>query len=40
MVNDLKQRLVSRLKQIGAYDVRIADPRVGFEHALPGRHHL
>ena len=40
MANDLKQRLVSRLKRIGAYDVRIADPNVGFEHALPGRHPL
>jgi len=28
------------LKQIGAYDVRIADPTVGFEHALEDRHPL
>lgn len=35
MTNGLKRRLVSRLKQVGAYDVRIADPRVGFEYLLP-----
>jgi len=37
MVNSLKKGLVNRLKWIGAYDVRIADPRVGFEPLLPGR---
>jgi epoxyqueuosine reductase QueG len=40
MENGLKQRLVNRLKQAGAYDVRVADPNVGFEHALEGRHPL
>jgi len=40
MAGDLKQGLVNRLRQVGAYDVRIADPRVGFEHALPGRRPL
>ena len=38
MTSDLKQRLVNHLKQIGAYDVRIADPQVRYEHALPGQH--
>ncbi len=40
MENGLKQRLVSRLKQAGAYDVRVADPNVGFEHALEDLHPL
>ena len=40
MTNDLKQRLVDRMKQVGAYDVRIADPNVGFEHSLKGMHPL
>jgi epoxyqueuosine reductase QueG len=40
MANDLKQRLGDRLKQVGAYDVRVADPNVGFEHSLPGKHPL
>jgi len=40
MNNSLKPGLIGRLKQVGAYDVRIADPKVGFEHALPRRHPL
>jgi epoxyqueuosine reductase QueG len=36
----LKQGLLDRLKQVGAFDVRIADPSVGYEHALQGRHPL
>jgi epoxyqueuosine reductase QueG len=40
MIDDLKQNLVNRLKQAGAYDARIADPHVGFEHALPKQHPL
>lgn len=40
MASDLKQGLVNHLKQVGAYDVRIADPSVGFEHAIEGRHPL
>lgn len=40
MVSDLKQGLVNRLKQVGAYDVRVADPNIGFEQALPGKHPL
>ena len=40
MENGLKQRLVNRLKQAGAYTVRVADPHVGFEHALEGKHPL
>jgi len=38
MVDDLKNDLVNYLKQIGAYDVRVADPNIGYEHVLPGRH--
>ena len=40
MSNDLKQSLVNRLKRVGAYGARVADPHVGYEHALPGRHPL
>jgi len=40
MAGDLKERLVDRLKQLGAYDVRVADPKVGFEHSLKGMHPL
>ena len=40
MASDLKHGLVNRLKQAGAYDVRVADPNVGFQHALPGKHPL
>ena len=40
MITDLKTGLVEHLKQAGAYDVRIADPRRGFEHAEEGRHPL
>jgi epoxyqueuosine reductase QueG len=40
MSEDLKQDLVDRLKQVGAFDVRVADPKIGFEHALPGKHPL
>ncbi len=40
MSHELKVQLINRLKQSGAYDVRIADPRNGFEHALPGQHPL
>ncbi len=32
MVKDLKVALVERLKQVGVYEARVADPRVGFEH--------
>ena len=39
-MQDLKQVLVWGLRQAGAYDARVADPRQGFEHALPGRHPL
>lgn len=38
--NSFKARLVNHLKQAGAYDVRVADPHQGFEHAEPGRHPL
>ena len=40
MVKDLKAALVDRLKQVGAYEARVADPRVGFEHTLEGKHPL
>jgi len=40
MNSDIKQDLVSCLKQAGAYEVRVANPAVGFEHAIPGRHPL
>jgi len=36
----LKTDLVDRLKQVGAFDVRVADPRKGFEKALPKQHPL
>jgi len=37
---DFKTGLIAEMRRNGAYDVRIADPRKGFEHALPGRHPL
>lgn len=40
MEQELKERLIDRLKQVGAFDIRIADPRIGFEHSLPERHPL
>ncbi|HHH76574.1 MAG TPA: epoxyqueuosine reductase [Phycisphaerae bacterium] len=38
MTDSLKTELISSLKQAGAYDIRIANPDVGFAHALEGRH--
>ncbi|MDP2920272.1 MAG: hypothetical protein Q8O43_08660, partial [Dehalococcoidia bacterium] len=40
MTDSLKQRLSNRLRQIGALEVRISDPHIGWEHALPGQHPL
>jgi epoxyqueuosine reductase QueG len=40
MKKDLKTLLVKRLRQVGAYDVRIADPKCGFDKAISGRHPL
>ncbi len=40
MASGLKVGLTSRLREVGAFDVKIADPRRGYEHALPGRHPL
>ncbi len=40
MVDTLKSGLVNRLKQVGAFNVRIADPRMGYDKALPKRHPL
>jgi epoxyqueuosine reductase QueG len=36
----IKQDLTEYIKEHGAYDVRVADPHRGFEHAIPGRHPL
>jgi ferredoxin len=38
MSDSLKDDLIGCLKWAGAYDVRVADPAVGFEHAQEGRH--
>lgn len=40
MEKDLKTALLERLRQVGAYDARVANPHVGFEHALEGKHPL
>lgn len=40
MAKDLKNSLVNRLKQVGAYEVRVGNPHVGFENALEGKHPL
>lgn len=40
MTQEFKKGLIKRLKQTGAFDVRIADPKQGFEHSLPGYHPL
>jgi epoxyqueuosine reductase QueG len=40
MTNNLKHALVNLLTEAGAYQVGIADPRVGFEHAPEGCHPL
>jgi ferredoxin len=40
MVANLKQDLVAHLLRVGAYDVRIASPSIGFEHSLPSQHPL
>ena len=40
MNSELKRDLVEVMKHNGAYDVRIADPHVGFEHSPEGRHPL
>jgi ferredoxin len=37
---DLKPGLIAEMKRVGAYDVRVADPHQGFEHAPQGRHPL
>lgn len=36
MSKAVKRGLVERMKQVGAYDVKIADPRRGFEHGIEG----
>jgi epoxyqueuosine reductase QueG len=40
MSRTLKEELVNRLRQVGAYDVRIANPATGFEHAIADQHPL
>ena len=40
MEKDLKTALVDRLKQVGAFDVKVADPHIGFKHAMEGKHPL
>ena len=40
MSDKLKSSLVTELKRAGAYDVKIADPYTGFEHAPAERHPL
>ena len=40
MSNNLKTSLIAELKTAGAYEVKVADPRIGFEHAPQGRHPL
>jgi ferredoxin len=37
---ELKHGLIAEMKRVGAYDVRVADPHQGFEHAPEGRHPL
>ncbi len=38
MEHELKDELIGEMKRVGAYDVRVADPHKGFEHAPKGRH--
>ena len=40
MADGIKQKLVDRLKEVGAYTVGVADPTVGFEYSEEGRHPL
>lgn len=40
MSQGLKADIVERLKQVGACDVRIANPRIGFEHGLQAQQPL
>ncbi|MCL5959003.1 MAG: hypothetical protein M1358_06725, partial [Chloroflexi bacterium] len=40
MVDTLKTTLIARAKHAGAYEAKVADPRVGFEHGIPGRRPL
>jgi hypothetical protein len=40
MQPELKAELIAEMKRVGAYDVGIADPHQGFEHAPAGRHPL
>jgi hypothetical protein len=40
MLPELKEGLITEMKRVGAYDVGIADPERGFDHAPEGRHPL
>ena len=39
-MGELKRQIENRLKQAAAYEVRVANPEIGFEHVLPGNHPL
>lgn len=40
MPDNLKQELAQAMLHQGAYEVRVCDPRQGFEHGIPGRRPL
>ena len=40
MAGELKSALIAEMKRVGAHDVKVADPRRGFEHASKERHPL
>ena len=40
MSDTLKEELIACLLHQGAFDVKVCDPRVGFEHGIPGRRPL
>jgi len=40
MQDNIKDNLIAAMKQNGAFDVRLADPHVGFKHSPEGRHPL
>ena len=40
MLQEIKESMVNQLRQVGAYDVRVANPHAGFEHALVEQHPL
>jgi epoxyqueuosine reductase QueG len=40
MLSELKKEIAEKLRQAGAFDVRVANPHSGFEHSLAERHPL